>query len=118
VHDALLVLLPPHSSSLCSLLSSLSPSFPYATLFRSVLFDRLGLQPSKKTKTGYSTDASSLEKLRGQHPIIEHLLRYREVEKLRRSEEHTSELQSRENLVCRLLLDNKHPFLDRQCTRL
>ncbi|HVM63946.1 MAG TPA: DNA polymerase I, partial [Acidimicrobiales bacterium] len=50
---------------------------------RAVLFDRLGLQPQKKTKTGYSTDAASLEKLLGQHPIIEALLRYREVEKLR-----------------------------------
>jgi len=50
---------------------------------REVLFDRLGLTPQKKTKTGYSTDASSLEKLVGEHPIIEHLLSYREVEKLR-----------------------------------
>jgi DNA polymerase I len=50
---------------------------------RAVLFDKLGLTPQKKTKTGYSTDAASLEKLRGQHPIIELLLRYREVEKLR-----------------------------------
>jgi DNA polymerase I len=50
---------------------------------REVLFDQLGLSPQKKTKTGYSTDASSLEKLAGQHPIIEHLLGYREVEKLR-----------------------------------
>ncbi len=50
---------------------------------REILFDRLGLSPQKKTKTGYSTDAASLEKLVGQHPIIEHLLAYREVEKLR-----------------------------------
>jgi DNA polymerase-1 len=50
---------------------------------RTILFDKLGLTPSKKTKTGYSTDAASLEKMLGQHPIIEHLLRYREVEKLR-----------------------------------
>jgi len=50
---------------------------------REVLFDELGLAPQKKTKTGFSTDASSLEKLVGQHPIIEHLLAYREVEKLR-----------------------------------
>jgi DNA polymerase I len=50
---------------------------------REVLFDRLGLTPQKKTKTGFSTDASSLEKLLGEHPIIEHLLQYREVEKLR-----------------------------------
>jgi DNA polymerase-1 len=50
---------------------------------REVLFDKLGLEPQKKTKTGFSTDASTLEKLVGQHPIIEHLLEYREVEKLR-----------------------------------
>jgi len=50
---------------------------------RRVLFDDLGLQPQKKTKTGFSTDAASLEKLRGLHPVIEPLLRYREVEKLR-----------------------------------
>nr|MBA2495880.1 DNA polymerase I [Acidimicrobiia bacterium] len=50
---------------------------------RQILFDRLGLVPTKKTKTGYSTDAASLEKLAGQHPIVDHLLRYREVEKLR-----------------------------------
>jgi DNA polymerase-1 len=50
---------------------------------REILFDKLGLTPQKKTKTGYSTDAQTLEKLRGEHPIIEALLRYREVEKLR-----------------------------------
>ncbi len=50
---------------------------------RRILFDKLGLQPQKKTKTGFSTDAASLEKLRGLHPIVEPLLRYREVEKLR-----------------------------------
>jgi len=50
---------------------------------RTVLFDELGLAPQKKTKTGFSTDAQSLEKLKGQHPIIDKLLRYREVEKLR-----------------------------------
>jgi DNA polymerase-1 len=50
---------------------------------RTILFDKLGLTPTKKTKTGFSTDAASLEKMEGQHPIIEHLLRYREVEKLR-----------------------------------
>ena len=50
---------------------------------RTILFDKLGLTPGKKTKTGYSTDQATLEKLRDEHPIIEHLLRYREVEKLR-----------------------------------
>ncbi|MGI8938592.1 MAG: DNA polymerase I [Iamia sp.] len=43
----------------------------------------LGLTPGKKTKTGFSTDAQTLEKLWGAHPIIENLLAYREVEKLR-----------------------------------
>ncbi|MFN0028943.1 MAG: DNA polymerase I [Acidimicrobiales bacterium] len=50
---------------------------------RQVLYDELGLAPGKKTKTGFSTDAATLEKLAGQHPIVDHLLRYREVEKLR-----------------------------------
>ncbi len=50
---------------------------------RTILFDKLGLTPQKKTKTGYSTDAASLEKLRDAHPIVAHLLEYRELEKLR-----------------------------------
>ena len=50
---------------------------------RTVLYDELGLTPGKKTKTGFSTDAQTLESLRGHHPIIEALLSYREVEKLR-----------------------------------
>jgi DNA polymerase I len=50
---------------------------------RAVLYEKLGLTPVRKTKTGFSTDARTLELLRGEHPIIEVLLRYREVEKLR-----------------------------------
>ena len=50
---------------------------------RTVLYDTLGLTPVRKTKTGFSTDARTLELLRDQHPIVEALLRYREVEKLR-----------------------------------
>jgi DNA polymerase-1 len=53
------------------------------TQLRVILYDNLGLKPGKKTKTGYSTDAQTLEKLRDQHPIIDALLSYREVEKLR-----------------------------------
>lgn len=48
-----------------------------------ILFSQLGLPPQKKTKTGYSTDVSVLESLRFAHPIIEHLLNYRQVDKLR-----------------------------------
>ncbi len=50
---------------------------------RQILFEKLGLTPVKKTKTGPSTDADSLQKLAEEHPIVETLLRYREVEKLR-----------------------------------
>ena len=50
---------------------------------RTVLYEEIGLTPGKKTKTGYSTDAQTLESLRGAHPVIEALLSYREVEKLR-----------------------------------
>lgn len=52
-------------------------------VLREVLFEDLGLTPGKKNKTGYSTDQATLEKLSGEHPIVDHLLRYREVEKLR-----------------------------------
>ena len=48
-----------------------------------ILFDVLGLPPVKKTKTGYSTNAEVLEKLRGQHPIIEEILEYRQLTKLK-----------------------------------
>ncbi|NLF34693.1 MAG: DNA polymerase I [Clostridiales bacterium] len=47
-----------------------------------VLFDKLGLPPVKKTKTGYSTNAEVLEKLRGLHPIVEAILEYRQLTKL------------------------------------
>ncbi|MBE6589959.1 MAG: DNA polymerase I [Ruminococcaceae bacterium] len=48
-----------------------------------VLFDTLGLPHAKKTKTGYSTNAEILEKLRPYHPIIEDILDYRQVTKLK-----------------------------------
>ena len=48
-----------------------------------VLFDWLKLPGFKKTKNGYSTNAEILEKLRPYHPIIEDILDYRQVAKLR-----------------------------------
>ncbi len=48
-----------------------------------VLFNRLGLPSQRKTKTGVSTDVSVLEALRGQHPIIDLLLDYRQLTKLK-----------------------------------
>jgi len=49
----------------------------------SVLFDELGLPVIKKTKSGYSTDAEVLEKLRPYAPIVDHILSYRQVAKLK-----------------------------------
>ena len=48
-----------------------------------VLFERLGLPASKKTKSGYSTNAEVLEKLRPYHSIIDDILDYRQVTKLK-----------------------------------
>ena len=48
-----------------------------------VLFERLMLPAGKKTKTGWSTNAAVLEKLRGKHPIIEQILDYRMLTKLK-----------------------------------
>ena len=54
------------------------------TKLREILYERLGLPVLKKTSTGApSTDASVLEKLADYHPMVEHLLGYRELEKLR-----------------------------------
>ena len=48
-----------------------------------VLFDELGLPKTKRIKSGYSTDAQALSNLVGVHPIVERLLEYREVSKLK-----------------------------------
>ena len=47
-----------------------------------ILFDKLGLPPVKKTKTGYSTSAEVLEKLAPHHEIVAHILEYRQLTKL------------------------------------
>lgn len=50
-----------------------------------ILFGKLGLnrQKSRKTKTGYSTDRATLEKLQGDHPLIDKILEYRTLSKLK-----------------------------------
>ena len=48
-----------------------------------LLFERLGLPPVKKTKTGYSTNADVLEKLKDKHPIIPAIMDYRMLTKLK-----------------------------------
>lgn len=47
-----------------------------------ILFEKMGLPVIKKTKTGYSTNVEVLEKLKGEHEIIEKVLRYRTIKKL------------------------------------
>ena len=48
-----------------------------------ILFEKLGLKAMKKTKTGYSTNSEVLEKLLGKHPIIENIIEYRQLTKLK-----------------------------------
>ena len=49
----------------------------------SLLFEELKLPRGRRTATGYSTDAAVLEELRSAHPVVDKILEYREVEKLR-----------------------------------
>ena len=48
-----------------------------------LLFQELGLPKTKRTKTGYSTDANALEGLKGIHPVVDQILEYRQVSKLK-----------------------------------
>lgn len=48
-----------------------------------ILFEKLGLEHKRKTKNGYSTDKSVLESLIGKHKIIENILNYRQLSKLK-----------------------------------
>ena len=48
-----------------------------------ILFDELGLPKTRRTKLGYTTDAASMENLRGVHPVVELIMRYRGISKLK-----------------------------------
>src|SRR5690606_41327196 len=83
---------------------------PYTTLFRSVLTGEHAL------RDGGPHDLAHALALTGRHDlflddapqhVVLRLVRHERDLQLARSEEHTSELQSRENLVCRLLLEKK-----------
>src|SRR5436309_5640139 len=89
----------------------ISTLFPYTTLFRSI---RGGRVQRVRLHEGDGDGTERRERVQGR----DHALLYREAGAPRvagqrraleaeRSEEHTSELQSRENLVCRLLLEKK-----------
>jgi DNA polymerase-1 len=47
-----------------------------------ILFEKMGLTPLKKTKTGYSTSVDVLEKLAAEAPIVENILKYRQIAKI------------------------------------
>ncbi len=76
-----------HVSRLTSVLHELAGrpfNINSPTQLREILFEEKKLAPGKKTKTGFSTDAATLEKIRDQWPeFIDPLLEYREFEKLR-----------------------------------
>src|SRR3712207_8916969 len=79
-----------------------STLFPYTTLFRSALLDRI---PGIADLPGFSAD--------GQLRLdAHHAARQAAYGAVDRSEEHTSELQSRQYLVCRLLLEKKNKPAD------
>lgn len=62
-----------------------------------ILFEIMGIEPIKKTKSGYSTDAEVLRQLEGQYPIVAQVLRYRQVFKLKRTYLDGLEKQTDEN---------------------
>src|SRR2546427_1261109 len=77
-----------------------STLFPYTTLFRSVKMPVVGSMPAPEGKPGSRVKVSVLAGTSGSVAGAVN-------DKVVRSEEHTSELQSQSNLVCRLLLEKK-----------
>src|SRR2546422_8025424 len=81
-----------------------SPLFPYTTLFRSVLADPA--EPGAGGEVALEDGA----RVHGHPPASVGPRELAEARSERRSEEHTSELQSRLHLVCRLLLEKKKQY--------
>src|SRR5688572_32244330 len=86
--------------------SSTSTLFPYTTLFRSRAKNQRMDTANKKAKTKLKTCIPMGKKCEVSIPNTRQMENLTTV-KLMRSEEHTSELQSQSNLVCRLLLEKK-----------
>src|SRR5690606_41933065 len=93
-----------------------SPLFPYTTLFRSAIplvwrEESLPAEVERQAAAWLAASEQPVSVLMGAGLLIDSQSRADALAKLRgllaRSEEHTSELQSRENLVCRLLLEKK-----------
>src|SRR2546427_12679650 len=81
-----------------------STLFPYTTLFRSV-FGHAASVESPLADAAEKSDPANVRALLKQRVDVN----APQVDGMRRSEEHTSELQSQSNLVCRLLLEKKKP---------
>src|SRR5260370_12662300 len=81
-----------------------STLFPYTTLFRSVPLEHVGVvQLGRETQIGH--------RFGGEMPLVPGVM-HRHGGRSGRSEEHTSELQSHLNLVCRLLLEKKKKHIN------
>src|SRR2546430_12350880 len=84
-----------------------STLFPYTTLFRSASIRQESLRPGKILVTlTWKTTLGQKLKMPTRH-VFSYRKRTGAAKKSKRSEEHTSELQSQSNLVCRLLLEKK-----------
>src|SRR3712207_6894362 len=79
-----------------------STLFPYTTLFRSQGFESLTLSPDGSSLWTANERALKIDGNSGAQAEV-----FGSATRVRRSEEHTSELQSRQYLVCRLLLEKK-----------
>src|SRR3989442_4704805 len=88
-----------------------STLFPYTTLFRSVCPCRHDDDRERGTQS-----EDSLEDLHAIHSR-HHEIEEHEIRRIIRSEEHTSELQSRPHLVCRLLLEKKKTTTPTTCSQ-
>src|SRR5690606_40134043 len=87
-----------------------SPLFPYTTLFRSHMDPATAIAEMAQANNinlRVYIDLNPGTNRTGIHPGKEAEVLFEKAKTLNRSEEHTSELQSRENLVCRLLLEKK-----------
>src|SRR3712207_7544079 len=95
-----------------------STLFPYTTLFRSSdggdLTDRrldTSADVERLAAVGLPEVERCVDERLGHVGDVDEVARDRRVDELGRSEEHTSELQSRQYLVCRLLLEKKKPLI-------
>src|SRR5260221_7531519 len=85
-----------------------STLFPYTTLFRSLCYVVRHQPNARLLVLGAYREGEVAQRPSFERALAE-LTRLRRQPRIRRSEEHTSELQSHSDLVCRLLLEKKKP---------